>query len=307
MSVNDFICPICLDVLVEPVCASCGHDFCKLCYKSWTLDKLRPTCPVCRCVIAARCPGVCKRIEGTIGALFPTRYAERAAEVKEAQRQRDAVLARQQAERSQRNRWLWLLQQLAVQPASRPASQPAHSPFEAVAFSPVQASRGSSATQHSNGGASQAMGAASAAAPFRVPSPWPHQGHAPLTQHRVPRDAENDPFFLTPAPPASSASSSLPLELDRMPELSASSPIPGPTIRPASPNLEVLMSSLNSLGAELERSPELSSPSPALSSGPMSSASATSFTSLPSLPDIFSFPLDDYEEYLLRTQRGRRV
>ena len=42
-----FQCPICHDVLRDPVSiTNCGHDFCKHCIQDWL--KIRPSCPICR-------------------------------------------------------------------------------------------------------------------------------------------------------------------------------------------------------------------------------------------------------------------
>ncbi|XP_071060906.1 E3 ubiquitin-protein ligase TRIM47-like isoform X2 [Pseudochaenichthys georgianus] len=46
-SEDQFLCPICLDVLIDPVTTPCGHNFCKNCItKHWdTSDKCQ--CPMC--------------------------------------------------------------------------------------------------------------------------------------------------------------------------------------------------------------------------------------------------------------------
>lgn len=56
--VEDYNCPICLDLLLEPVVGACGHEFCKDCYTRW-LERSRayPTCPLCREVLSVVVPG----------------------------------------------------------------------------------------------------------------------------------------------------------------------------------------------------------------------------------------------------------
>ncbi|KAK2453732.1 RING/U-box superfamily protein [Trifolium repens] len=43
---DDFICPICMDPLVEEMSTRCGHIFCKKCITSAIASK--STCPTCR-------------------------------------------------------------------------------------------------------------------------------------------------------------------------------------------------------------------------------------------------------------------
>ncbi|KAK7807227.1 hypothetical protein U0070_018218 [Myodes glareolus] len=49
---EEVTCPICLDLMVEPVSADCGHSFCRACitlnYESSKAEKREGICPVCR-------------------------------------------------------------------------------------------------------------------------------------------------------------------------------------------------------------------------------------------------------------------
>ena len=87
---DDFSCPICLCLLVDPVvgaerlvmcykCATlnhvclsltlsltvclslvvgvCGHDFCLACYETWVVEQQKLTCPVCRAFLSQEVPG----------------------------------------------------------------------------------------------------------------------------------------------------------------------------------------------------------------------------------------------------------
>ena len=56
--VEDYNCPICLDLLLEPVVGACGHEFCKDCYTRWLArSRAYPTCPLCREVLSIVVPG----------------------------------------------------------------------------------------------------------------------------------------------------------------------------------------------------------------------------------------------------------
>jgi hypothetical protein len=51
-SLTDFTCPICLEVLVEPVQMPCNHELCLPCFKTIT-DKVNLLCPMCRMRISS--------------------------------------------------------------------------------------------------------------------------------------------------------------------------------------------------------------------------------------------------------------
>ena len=55
---EDYNCPICLDLLLEPVVGACGHEFGKDCYTRWLARSMAyPSCPLCRKVLAFAVPG----------------------------------------------------------------------------------------------------------------------------------------------------------------------------------------------------------------------------------------------------------
>ncbi|KAL4422497.1 hypothetical protein ABPG75_008694 [Micractinium tetrahymenae] len=112
MSEDDFSCPICLNLLVDPVVGSCGHDFCELCFRRWAVDQRKRSCPSCRKPLAGELPGVCLRLARTVEALFPQRSKERQAEVAEDRR---ALAAEKRAKEEAARR------EAAAQQAAAPA------------------------------------------------------------------------------------------------------------------------------------------------------------------------------------------
>ena len=44
---SDCLCPICLEIFLEPVTLPCAHTFCKPCFLE-TVDKANLCCPLCR-------------------------------------------------------------------------------------------------------------------------------------------------------------------------------------------------------------------------------------------------------------------
>ena len=74
--------------------SSCGHDACELCLSRWVVDQGKRSCPSCRQSVAAKLPGICRRLQRTIAALFPRRLEERRAE---RGQERAALAAEKQA------------------------------------------------------------------------------------------------------------------------------------------------------------------------------------------------------------------
>lgn len=57
-SSEDYNCPICLDLLLEPVVGACGHEFCRDCYGQWlSRSRTYPSCPLCRVPLSMSIPG----------------------------------------------------------------------------------------------------------------------------------------------------------------------------------------------------------------------------------------------------------
>ena len=55
LDASELSCVICHDLLLEPVVAACGHDFCRICYGSWTAKQR--SCPMCRQRLPREVPG----------------------------------------------------------------------------------------------------------------------------------------------------------------------------------------------------------------------------------------------------------
>lgn len=63
-SSEDYNCPICLDLLLEPVVGACGHEFCRDCYRQWlSRSRTYPSCPLCRVPLSMSVPGKPQNME----------------------------------------------------------------------------------------------------------------------------------------------------------------------------------------------------------------------------------------------------
>uniref|UniRef100_A0A671RT83 Zinc-binding protein A33-like n=1 Tax=Sinocyclocheilus anshuiensis TaxID=1608454 RepID=A0A671RT83_9TELE len=47
-SEDDYMCPVCRDIFMDPVILSCSHSFCKVCLQQFWKTKTIQECPVCR-------------------------------------------------------------------------------------------------------------------------------------------------------------------------------------------------------------------------------------------------------------------
>jgi hypothetical protein len=73
---SNFMCPICDELLLEPVALSCGHVFCRADIAAWMTSRAgqaagSPVCPLCRRAIDVNpvTAGVCTCIANTISSL----------------------------------------------------------------------------------------------------------------------------------------------------------------------------------------------------------------------------------------------
>lgn len=77
-SSEDYNCPICLDLLLEPVVGACGHEFCRDCYGQWlSRSRTYPSCPLCRVPLSMSVPGVSRRLAELIEVSFPDKTRQR--------------------------------------------------------------------------------------------------------------------------------------------------------------------------------------------------------------------------------------
>eukprot|EP00906_Rhabdomonas_costata_P010762 RCo015133 len=86
-TVQDFTCPICMELLYSPRTPSCGHTFCEQCLESWISnanDERAVVCPVDRKPLSADIPEVNVLVRELIRQAFLTEYEARGQAVAEA-------------------------------------------------------------------------------------------------------------------------------------------------------------------------------------------------------------------------------
>ncbi|KAG2498468.1 hypothetical protein HYH03_003721 [Edaphochlamys debaryana] len=74
-----FDCPVCLNLLLDPVVLPCGHDVCKGCLARVRASPhgISTRCPLCRAPAPSGELGVCIRLRDTIQLLFPDKLSQR--------------------------------------------------------------------------------------------------------------------------------------------------------------------------------------------------------------------------------------
>ena len=82
---EDFLCPICLQLLIEPVVLPCKHELCKICFTQ-NVQEANLQCPICRVRISswARKQArngtlICRERWEVIQRLFPKKCERRMA------------------------------------------------------------------------------------------------------------------------------------------------------------------------------------------------------------------------------------
>ena len=82
LSVEDFSCPICCELLYKPCVNACGHTFCFWCLHK-AMDPLADSrCPLCRAGFK-HFAAPCDALQGFLAGRFPGTMAARACSVRE--------------------------------------------------------------------------------------------------------------------------------------------------------------------------------------------------------------------------------
>ncbi|XP_071953380.1 bifunctional apoptosis regulator-like [Antedon mediterranea] len=82
VTVRDFTCACCSDLMISPTTINCGHSFCRLCIAQWWKTSGTCTCPLCRQEWAGF-PNVNFILRSTIEKACTDRYRERSLLLKE--------------------------------------------------------------------------------------------------------------------------------------------------------------------------------------------------------------------------------
>lgn len=77
---EDFTCPVCCDIFIDPVLLSCSHSFCKTCLQEYWKDKKTPDCPVCRKIYLMNQPPCNRALKNICEGLLKGRGARAPAE-----------------------------------------------------------------------------------------------------------------------------------------------------------------------------------------------------------------------------------
>ena len=84
-SIDDWRCPVCLEMLCKPVVGACGHVFCFWC-KHKSMDVFdKSSCPTCRMPFS-NLPAVCEALHFHLGRTYPREYARRLRECHEEEK-----------------------------------------------------------------------------------------------------------------------------------------------------------------------------------------------------------------------------
>ena len=95
----EMTCPVCLDLLLEPVLTTCGHDFCRSCLDK-CLDHNLESCPVCRKEFESDVPySMNSRLSKQLNEIYPEdssrRKRMREEQVQEQEREQHETTRRQ--------------------------------------------------------------------------------------------------------------------------------------------------------------------------------------------------------------------
>ncbi len=47
-NLSDCMCPVCLEIIIDPVILRCSHELCLECFFGVQVKSLNPCCPICR-------------------------------------------------------------------------------------------------------------------------------------------------------------------------------------------------------------------------------------------------------------------
>ncbi|XP_005103431.1 bifunctional apoptosis regulator [Aplysia californica] len=87
---NEFACPVCLRIVIQPTTLNCGHTSCRVCLARWYFNSKKKECPLCRKRYQGH-PMINRQIKNLLESVFPDKIKEREQELEDDKDDLDVV------------------------------------------------------------------------------------------------------------------------------------------------------------------------------------------------------------------------